>query len=81
MSCPTKYFEEATSIDFRRSLTYGVGVLRTTVQFAFEQRGVMHSRIFSASGRRIDPARSPYYQAGSREQPGSQAIEADPRSQ
>ncbi len=31
VSCPTKYFEEASSINFGRSVTYGVGVLRTTL--------------------------------------------------
>ena len=30
VSCPTRYFAEASSIDFRRSVTYGFGVIRTT---------------------------------------------------
>ena len=34
VSCPTKYFEEASSINFRRSVTYGFGVIGTTLQFA-----------------------------------------------
>ena len=33
VSCPTKYFEEASSINFRRSVKYGFGVLATTLQF------------------------------------------------
>ncbi len=33
VSCPTKYFEEASSINFRRSVVYGVGVLKTSLQF------------------------------------------------
>ncbi|HBA89300.1 MAG TPA: glycosyl transferase family 2 [Geobacter sp.] len=33
VSCPTKYFEEASSINFRRSVVYGLGVLKTAVQF------------------------------------------------
>ena len=33
VSCPTKYFEEASSINFRRSVKYGLGVLATTLQF------------------------------------------------
>src|SRR5437764_10440925 len=33
ISCPTKYFEEASSINFRRSVQYGIGVLVTTVSF------------------------------------------------
>ena len=39
VSCPTKYFEEASSINFRRSVTYGLGVLATTLQFALQQSG------------------------------------------
>ena len=32
ITCPTKYFEEASSINFRRSVVYGLGVLRVTVE-------------------------------------------------
>jgi glycosyltransferase involved in cell wall biosynthesis len=33
VSCPTKYFPEASSINFRRSITYGLGVLGTAMQY------------------------------------------------
>jgi hypothetical protein len=33
ISCPTRYFAEASSINFRRSVTYGIGVLRTAAEF------------------------------------------------
>jgi glycosyltransferase involved in cell wall biosynthesis len=33
ITCPTKYFEEASSINFKRSTTYGFGVLKTSVQY------------------------------------------------
>ncbi len=33
ISCPTRYFAEASSINFRRSVVYGVGVLRTSVAY------------------------------------------------
>jgi glycosyltransferase involved in cell wall biosynthesis len=33
VSCPTRYFEEASSINFRRSMTYGLGVLNTSVRY------------------------------------------------
>jgi Glycosyltransferases involved in cell wall biogenesis len=33
LSCPTKYFSDASSISFRRSVTYGLGVLRTALKF------------------------------------------------
>src|SRR5512132_2559198 len=37
VSCPTKYFDEASSINFRTSVTYGLGVLRTTMQYALQK--------------------------------------------
>ena len=39
VSCPTKYFAEASSINFRRSVKYGLGVLGTSVQFKTAQLG------------------------------------------
>jgi glycosyltransferase involved in cell wall biosynthesis len=64
VSCPTKYFEEASSINFGRSVKYGLGVLATTLQFAFQKWGVWHSRIFNANGRRLDPGYPAYYVRG-----------------
>jgi glycosyltransferase involved in cell wall biosynthesis len=58
ISCPTRYFAEASSINFRRSSIYGLGVLRTSVMFRLARWGVYRSRIFrfparpSASGLR-----------------------------
>src|SRR5258708_38839335 len=46
VSCPTKYFPEASSINFRRSVKYGFGVLATTLQYAFQKWGVGRFRIF-----------------------------------
>jgi glycosyltransferase involved in cell wall biosynthesis len=40
ISCPTRYEEESSSISFRRSVTYGVGVLRTSVQCRLHRRGL-----------------------------------------
>jgi len=40
LSCPTKYFEEASSINFRRSVIYGVGVLKTSFQFRLQKWGL-----------------------------------------
>jgi glycosyltransferase involved in cell wall biosynthesis len=40
VSCPTKYFDDASSINFRRSVIYGLGVLRTAVQFRLQKWGV-----------------------------------------
>ena len=53
ISCPTKYFEEASSINFRRSVTYGLGVLATTISFAAHKLGIRHTAKFAASGRRV----------------------------
>jgi len=64
VSCPTKYFEEASSINFSRSVKYGLGVLATTLQFALQKAGVMHPRIFSTKGRRLDPGHAAYYVKG-----------------
>ena len=64
VSCPTKYFEEASSINFRRSVKYGFGVLATTLQFALQKAGIGRFRIFSSSGRRLDPGYPAYYVRG-----------------
>ncbi len=42
ISCPTKYFEEASSINFRRSVTYGFGVLRTACDFRLKRLGLVN---------------------------------------
>lgn len=61
VSCPTKYFEEASSINFRRSVKYGLGVLGTTLQFALQRAGLSHSQIFSDSGKRLEISPPTYY--------------------
>lgn len=54
VSCPTKYFPEASSINFRRSVTYGFGVIWTTLRFALQKGRLIKFRLFSASGRKLD---------------------------
>ena len=54
ISCPTKYFKEASSINFRRSVKYGFGVLATTLKLPLERLGVLHSRLFRPSGRKLE---------------------------
>src|SRR6202166_338595 len=63
VSCPTKYFEEASSINFRRSVKYGFGVLATTLQFALQKSGLLHFPRFSEKGRRLDPGYTAYYES------------------
>ena len=61
VSCPTKYFDEASSINFRRSVTYGIGVLGTALAFVLQRMGLVHFRIFSEKGRRLEPGYPNYY--------------------
>ncbi len=41
ITCPTKYFEEASSINFSRSMTYGLGVLAVSFRYFFARIGLM----------------------------------------
>ncbi len=49
ISCPTRYFQEASSINFRRSVIYGFGVLWTAIRFKLQKLGVGKFRIFDDS--------------------------------
>jgi uncharacterized radical SAM superfamily protein len=40
ITCPTKYFEEASSINFRRSMMYGIGVLGVSIRYFFARTGI-----------------------------------------
>lgn len=46
VSCPTKYFPEASSINFRRSVKYGFGCLSVGLQYRLARMGLMHSKLF-----------------------------------
>jgi glycosyltransferase involved in cell wall biosynthesis len=46
VSCPTKYFKDASSINFRRSVIYGFGVLKTALQFRLCKWGFSSCSIF-----------------------------------
>ena len=47
ISCPTKYFPEASSINLRRSIVYGLGVLKVSLQFRLSKLGVLRPKIFA----------------------------------
>lgn len=47
VTCPTRYFKEASSINFRRSLKYGLGVLRVSLAFRLQKWGLGRFRIFN----------------------------------
>src|SRR5208283_4605051 len=53
ISCPTKYFKEASSINFKRSVEYGIGVLTTTASFLAHKWNIRRVARFEATGRRI----------------------------
>ena len=46
VTCPTKYFTEASSINLRRSITYGVGCLMTALTFRLSRMNVIRSKLF-----------------------------------
>ncbi len=53
ISCPTKYFTEASSINFRRSVVYGLGVLSTAIKFRLQKMGLGSYPIFDKNGRKL----------------------------
>jgi len=50
ITCPSKYFEDASSINFRRSVTYGLGVLRVTMRYVAARRGLTPHPTLNAGG-------------------------------
>ena len=57
LSCPTRYFEEASSISFRRSVKYGFGCIRVAARYFLAKCGVCRWRLLVPSNRgKFDPA-------------------------
>ncbi len=56
ISCPTKYFAEASSIGFKRSVVYGLGVLSTAFKFRLQKMGLVQFGIFDGNGGRLRDA-------------------------
>ncbi len=54
VTCPTKYFAEASSIGFTKSVRYGLGVLGAAAQFRLKQLGLGNPRFLAADGRRLE---------------------------
>jgi glycosyltransferase involved in cell wall biosynthesis len=54
VTCPTLYFEEASSISFKRSVRYGFGVLGAAMQCRLALLGLAKPAFLSPSGRRLD---------------------------
>jgi glycosyltransferase involved in cell wall biosynthesis len=55
VSCPAAYFDEASSINFGRSVKYGLGVLWVSLQLFLQRKGFASFRIFDPDGRKLDP--------------------------
>jgi glycosyltransferase involved in cell wall biosynthesis len=58
ISCPTKYFPEASSISFKPSVKYGFGVLWTSLKFRMQKMGLARFRLFDSE--RTRPLRAYY---------------------
>jgi glycosyltransferase involved in cell wall biosynthesis len=59
ISCPTSYFPEASSINFRRSVVYGLGVLRTSLSFRRARLGFDRGTVFEGMRSRKAPGVHP----------------------
>ncbi len=55
ISTPTRYFAEASSINFTRSVRYGLGVIVTSLQFRLHRMGLIRSSIFGIRGQKLLP--------------------------
>ena len=71
ISCPTKYFPEASSITFPKSVRYGLGVLTTCLKFRLQKMGLGSFKAFSPAGNDLG---SDYYRrvANETNEPGRQ---------
>lgn len=47
ITCPTKYFEEASSINFKRSSIYGLGVLNVSIRYILHRIGLLKWKVLS----------------------------------
>jgi glycosyltransferase involved in cell wall biosynthesis len=59
VSCPAAYFEDASSINFRRSVRYGLGVLLVSVQLFLQRKKLASFSLFDPKGRRLVPGSDP----------------------
>jgi glycosyltransferase involved in cell wall biosynthesis len=57
ISCPTKYFAEASSINFSRSCKYGLGCLQTASAFRLAKWGLRSSRVFDSAGVKLSTSK------------------------
>jgi len=53
ISCPTKYFTDASSINFIRSTKYGIGVIITSLKYFFSRLNLLRHPMFNSEGRKL----------------------------
>lgn len=53
ISCPTRYDSDSSSVDFTRSVSYGLGVLHISFKFVIQKVGFKRFPIFGRKGRRL----------------------------
>jgi len=58
ISCPARYFPEASSINFKRSVGYGLGVVKTSIEFWATRHQLAHPKYLSDKGHRLTVADS-----------------------
>ncbi len=46
ITCPTKYFDDASSINFKRSVQYGLGVMKVSMKYFLAKTGIIKSKLF-----------------------------------
>lgn len=65
ISCPTKYFPEASSINFARSVKYGLGVLDVSIKYLLARLGLHKAEIFKKDAKKLNPEKELdyYYKA------------------
>lgn len=56
ISCPTLYFEEASSINFKRSVKYGLGVVSTSLKYYQSKHGIRLYPIFNPESPKLSPS-------------------------
>ena len=62
ISCPTKYFPEASSINFSRSCKYGLGVLKVSILYFLAKHNIYKSKIFRSDAKKLDLTQNLNYQ-------------------
>lgn len=53
ITCPTKYFDEASSINIRRSIKYGIGVISVSLSYFLQKLGIGRFRIFNEINTKV----------------------------